>query len=88
MYDGNLDPMNEVNEYLEGNVKQGNLPTTPQDEAPHNDGLFGRNYDGFDQSQVGRNGTDVLNTFDDGDHMDVIEQDQGTGTMYHNRIQK
>ncbi|WP_336330943.1 hypothetical protein [Haloarcula sp. CGMCC 1.2071] len=92
MYDGNLNDFDAVNSYLDGetidnNGTQHGLPTTPQDQTPHKDGLFGRDYNaGFDHGQVGRQGTDVLNTRQDGDHYDVIEQDPGTGNMYHNRV--
>jgi hypothetical protein len=62
-------------------------PTTPQDEPPHKDGLYGRNYNAeFDQGQVGRQVTDVINTRQDGNHYDVIEQDPLTKNMYHNRV--
>jgi len=91
-YDGGLNSFDAVNSYLDGDTVDGNgtqhsLPTTPQDETPHNDGLFGRNYtDQFDGGQTGRNGGNVLGVTEDGDHYDVIEQDPGTGNMYHNRV--
>lgn len=98
MYDGDLNDFDMIDSYLDGetidnNGTQHGLPTTSQDETPHEDGLFGRNYNaGFDQNQVGRRGTNVLNdpandpNQPDGDHFDVIEQDPGTGNMYHNRV--
>lgn len=91
MYDGNLNEFDAVNAYLDGetidNGTQHGLPTTPQDQTPHKDGLFGRDYNaGFDQNQVGRQGTDVLDTRQHGDHFDVIEQDPVTENIYHNRV--
>jgi hypothetical protein len=91
MYDGNLDPLEEVDQFLENetfvNDEFKPLPETPQDETPHNDGLHGRVYEAeFDQNEVGRTGLDVLNTFNDGDHYDTVERDPATGNMYKNRI--
>lgn len=79
--------MEPVEQYLEGNL------TTVQDEGPHLDGLSGNVYeDEFDPNQLGRTGTNVLNDPEndpaqpDGDHYDIIEEDPGTGNMYHNRV--
>ena len=85
----NDDPhgLEPVAQYLEGEL------TTVQDEGPHTDGLSGNVYDdAFDPAELGRRGTEVLNDpvndarQPDGDHFDVIEQDLGTGNMYHNRV--
>jgi len=82
MHDGDLNPLEPVDQYLENNTDY--IPTTPQDEVPHKDGLFGRVYqDEFNQNKLGDN---VIATTQDGDHYDVIEQDPGTGNMYHDRI--
>ena len=91
MYDGDLDPLDEVEQFLEGKTYVNDefkpLPETPQDETPHKDGLHGRVYeDEFDQNEVGRTGLDVLNATDDGDHYDVVERDPNTGNMYKNRV--
>lgn len=81
----NDDPhgLEPVAQYLEGNL------TTVQDEGPHKDGLCGNVYEAeFSEGELGRQGTEVLNdpypAHDD--HYDVIEQDPGTGNMYHNRV--
>ena len=84
MYDGALDPLDPVDPYLEGETDY--VPGTQQDEMPHKDGLFGRNYQAeFREEQVGDNAIAVT---EDGDHYDVIVEDPETGNMYHDRIQK
>lgn len=94
MYDGDL-TLNDIEQYLDDNddYRTDSVPTTAQDTTPHKDGLFGREYnERFDQNQMGRQGTNVLNDpvneqrQPDGDHFDVIEQDPTTGNIYHNRI--
>ena len=69
-------------------VTEMSYPTTPQDEPPHKDSLYGRTYnEPFDESQLGRAGTnDILGISEDGDHIDVIEQNLETDNMYHNRV--
>lgn len=86
MYDGDL-TTDEMEQIASDDPNADFVPTTQQDETPHDDGLFGRTYDeSFDQSQVGERGTDVLNTYEHEDHVDVVEQDPETGGMYYNRV--
>jgi hypothetical protein len=86
MYDGSFTP-DEMEQIACDDPNADFVPTTQQDAPPHDDGLFGRTYDeSFDQGQVGERGTDILNTHEHGDHVDVVEQDPETGKMYHNRV--
>ena len=92
MYNGDL-TTDDMAQILENNDNVDYLPTTEQDAVHDRDGQFGRHYnEQFDPDQMGRRGTKVLNDpvnnarQPDGDHFDIVEQDLGTGNIYHNRV--